>query len=110
MALVEFSGTLAVTGTVANLFPSQTTLQTYSTSIFFDALQTGDAIEIIIYEKDVAGASEKIFDSFTVTAEQVALIGPDAFIPPIGTSSYRVSARKTAGTDRSITWVRKVYT
>ncbi len=110
MALAEFSGTLPVTDIVANLFGSQTTLQTYATSIFFDLLEAGDAIEIIIFEKDVAAASEKVFDTFTVTGEQVALLGPDAFIPPIGTSSYRVSARRTAGSNRSITWVRKEYT
>lgn len=107
MAVVEFSGTLPVTSVVANLFPSQIVLKTYACDIFFDALQAGDAIEIIIYKKDIAGASEKVFDFFTVTGVQAA---PDVYIPPMSTASYRVTARKVSGVDRSINWVRSEYT
>ena len=107
MAVVEFSGTLAVTGVVADLFPSQIVLKTYATDIFFDALQAGDAIEIIIYKKDNVGASEKIFDTFTVSGVQTA---PDTYIPPMSTASYRVTARTVSGVNRSINWVRSEYT
>lgn len=103
MALTETSGILAVTGTLADLFSSQTTLKFYATTIFFHNLLSGDSIEITIHIKDVNDTVERIYDQFTVSNVQPK---PATFIPFLPTGSYRITARTVAGVDRSITWTR----
>lgn len=106
MALTQVSGSETV-GTITDLFPSQTTLQTYATMIFFHNLTLGDSIEITIYVNDLEDSVERIFDQFLVSDAQ-----PDAgtYIPPLPTDSYRITAEKISGTDREITWTRSVFT
>jgi len=104
MALTEgANGSQLMTGTAANLFVSQTTLQHYATWIFTNALLAGDVLHIVIFVNDVNGAAERIYDEFDVSGVQAK---PGVFIPFVPTNSYRITAHQTAGTNRTITWVR----
>lgn len=104
MVLTEgATGALAVTGSVANLFSSQTTLQHYATWIFFFNLTAGDSIEITIYVEDAQASTERIYDQFIVSGVQDK---PSVFIPFVPTESYRVEAETISGTNRTINWVR----
>ena len=106
MALTQVSGAQVV-GALVNLFPSQTTLQTYATMINFHNLLLGDSIEITIYVNDLEDSVERIFDQFLVSDVQTT---PATYIPPLPTDSYRITAEKISGTDREITWTRSVFT
>ena len=96
-------GFLNVTGSIANLFASQTVLKHYSTWIFFDNLISGDSIEITIHVNDPEAPAEKIYDIFTVKGAQT---NPSVLIPFIPTDSYRVQAQTITGVNRTINWVR----
>ena len=104
MALTEGAkGAQLMTGSAANLFSSVTTIAHYAMYIFTDALQSGDILRIIIYVNDPQDSTERIYDQFDVSGVQSK---PAVFIPFLPTDSYRVTAHQTAGTNRTISWVR----
>jgi len=96
-------GSELVTSSVVNLFVSQIGLKYYATYVYFQNIAASDSFKIIIFVNDPESATERIYDQFTISDD----ISADAvFIPFLPTDSYRVTAQKITGTDRSLTWVR----
>ena len=104
MTLNETFGSLSYTGTEQNLFAKRTDLKHYGITIFFDDLVDDDHVQIKVLVNDPQdNDNEKIYTLFVVTDFQT---DPAVFIPFLPTSSYRITAEKIAGADRTITWAR----
>ncbi len=104
MALTEGAkGEQLMTGSAANLFSSVAVLTHFAAYIYTDQLQAGDTIHIVIYVHDPQDSTERIYDEFDVTGVQTKTA---VFIPFLPTDSYRITAQQTAGTNRTISWVR----
>lgn len=104
MVLVEGAkGALLMDGTVQNIIPTSTGLKYFSAWLFLQNMASGDTIIFTIYANDPQSSTERIYDQFTVSGAQTKT---GVFIPNIPTDSFRVTAEQTAGTNRTINWVR----
>lgn len=100
--VLEDSNELLMNGTKQPLFTpnSQTGLQHYSTSIFFDEMQSDDEIIIRVFVLDEFAAFEKLYREVIVKGVQKT----NRIVNWVPTSSYRVTCEQVSGTFRTITW------
>lgn len=104
MVLTEGSkGALLMDGTVQNIIPTVTVLAYYSAWLYVHNMLAGDVIQFTIYVNDPQSGTERIYDQFTVSGAQTNVA---VFIPNVPTDSFRVTAQQTAGTNRTINFVR----
>jgi len=96
-------GALLMDGSVQNIIPTVAVLAYYSAYLFVHNMASGDTITFTIYVNDPQSSTERIYDQFTVSGAQAK---DGIFIPNVPTDSFRVTAEQTAGTNRTINWVR----
>lgn len=90
-------------GTVQDIIPTVSVLAYYSGYIFLHNMASGDTIEFTIYVNDPQAVAQRVYDSFIVSGAQTK---PAVFLVNVPTDSFKVTAEQTAGTNRTLTWVR----
>jgi hypothetical protein len=74
----------------------------YNGYVFLDTLQGGDTVDIRVYIADAEDDKYKLRDVKEFSGVQsLQSIG---FLPTIGDCGYKVTARQTTGTYRTLSW------
>jgi len=103
MVLTHADGTVTTDGTEQNLFAITANLKHYATWLFTHNMAGGDTIQIRVYVRDENTPAERKYIDTEISGAQAS---PAFFVPFIPSLEYRVSIERTAGTDRTYTWVR----
>lgn len=76
----------------------------FATWIFANNMTSADTVEIKVYVKDTYGVGAmRVYTTQTLTGAQP---DPAYFVPFVPSRQYKVTIKRTAGTDRAYNWMR----
>lgn len=73
--------------------------------IYLDAMANGDIMQIKVYTYDPVGTAYKSWITQSISNQQT---DPDWFVAFLPTTQYKVTIKKTAGTNRNVNWALEV--
>lgn len=102
MTVTWANGTITTSGTEQNLFDI-TADKHYATWIFAHNMAAADTVEIKVYVKDQQTTTMRVYTTQSIGGVQT---DPAYFVPFVPTKQYKVTIKRTSGTDKAFSWQR----
>lgn len=105
MTLLETSGTVTTTTSEQTIQEKTDGSKYRGMHLYMDALANGDIMQIKVYTYDPVAASYKSWITQKISNSQT---DPDWYVSFLPSTQYKVTVKKTSGTNRNINWALEV--